>query len=68
MGSCSNRSETKNEKIGRYATEVSRANRSQTNWQDNYEKFQSSTGASIRGTMGIEKGNAFIQAIKNTSR
>ena len=68
MGSCSNRSETREEKVGRYASEVSKASRTQSHWQDNYENFQSSTGAKIRGEMGVEKGNAFIEAIRNANK
>ncbi len=49
MGSCSNRNETKAEKIGRFAKEVySAKNTSSFNWQ-------TSKGAEIRGTLGIEK-------------
>jgi len=68
MGSCSNRSKSKSEKIARFAGEISRANRTQTHWQDNYENFQSNEGARIRGEMGVKKGNEFIEAIRKASR
>lgn len=68
MGSCSNRSETREEKISRFAGEISRANRTQTHWQNNHEDFQSNEGARIRGEMGVKKGNEFIEAIRKASR
>ena len=58
MGSCSNRSETKEEKLSRYAKDIlSTRDTSSFEWQ-------TSTGAEIRGSMGIEKGNAFIKSMK----
>jgi hypothetical protein len=62
MGSNSNRSLTKSERIGNYAKEIS-------NTRDTSSfNGQTSTGAKIRGEMGVEKGNAFIKAIKGASR
>lgn len=58
MGSCSNRSDTQAEKIAKFAEQV--ANTRDVSSFD----FQISTGAKIRGQLGIEKGNAFIKAIK----
>lgn len=58
MGSCSNRDETKEEKIGRFAKEIySTRDVSSFNWQ-------MSKGAEIRGILGVEKGNKFIKTIK----
>ena len=55
MGSNSNRSESKSERIERYGKEV-------RNTKDiSSSSFQLSTGAKIRGEMGIEKGNQFIK-------
>jgi len=62
MGSCSNRGETKEEKIGRLAKEISVAkDTSSSDWQ-------TSKGAEIRGTMGVERGNAFIKLIQDAIR
>lgn len=62
MGSCSNREETKNEKMGRFAKNISRCrNTSDFDWQI-------SEGAEIRGELGVEKGNRFIKAIKEASK
>ena len=58
MGSCSNRSETREEKLGRYAKEVS-----STRDTSSFE-WQTSKGAEIRGTLGVEKGNQFITDMK----
>ena len=62
MGSCSNRSLTKSERIAKYAKEIS-STRDTSDF-----KFQIGTGARIRGELGIEKGNAFIEAIKEANR
>ncbi|KKK75882.1 hypothetical protein LCGC14_2869290, partial [marine sediment metagenome] len=61
MGSCSNRSETKSERIGRYAKKISESRDTST------FEWQTSEGAKIRGELGIEKGNAFIEAIKQAN-
>jgi len=62
MGSNSNRSLTKQEKIGKYAKDVA-------NCRDTSDFYwQTSTGAKIRGELGVERGNEFIQAIKKASR
>ena len=62
MGSCSNRGETREEKITRFAKEViSERDISRTEWQ-------SSKGAEIRGVMGIDKGNEFINDMKKYRR
>ena len=68
MGSCSNRSDTREERIGKYAKEIIKANRTQSYWQDNYGKFQSTIGARIRGEMGERKGNEFIKDIRKYRR
>ena len=68
MGSCSNRPDTKQERLGKYAKKIAEASGSQSSWEENYEKFQFTTGAKIRGDLGIEKGNAFIKAIREASR
>jgi len=62
MGSNSNRSFSKEEKIGYYAQKISSTRDTSSS------SFQLSTGAKIRGEMGVKKGNAFIAAIKNASR
>ena len=61
MGSNSNRSESKDEMIGRFAKEISghKDNRSAS--------FETSIGAEIRGCIGIEKGNEFINAIRKAN-
>lgn len=62
MGSCSNRSLTKSERLANYAKDVS-------NCRDiSSFKFQTNTGAKIRGDLGVERGNAFIKAMKEASR
>lgn len=58
MGSCSNRGESKEEKIGRFAKEVS-----STRDTSNFD-WQISKGAEIRGTLGVEKGNQFISDMR----
>jgi hypothetical protein len=69
MGHCSNRSETKAEKISRWAKEISQ-NKSfvHSRSESAYTDFHSSIGALIRGELGIEKGNAFIEAIKKANQ
>jgi len=62
MGSNSNRSMSKDERISDYARQISNTRDTSSS------SFQASTGAKIRGEMGVEKGNAFIAAIKNASR
>lgn len=57
MGSCSNRTETKTEKLGRFAKEVHSADTSSFEWQ-------TSKGAEIRGELGVKNGNKFIEALK----
>lgn len=54
MGSNSNRSESKSERITRLASNARTGNPSSSQWQ-------TSKGAEIRGRMGVEKGNAFIR-------
>ena len=54
MGSCSNRNETENERLGRFAREVS------TQRDTSNSDWQCSKGAEIRGRLGVEKGNQFI--------
>lgn len=60
MGSCSNRT-SKEERISGCVRKIIETK--DTNSLD----FQIRTGAKIRGEMGIEKGNAFIKAIRNTA-
>lgn len=61
MGSCSNRSLTKNERLANYVKEIG-------NCRDTLDfNWQTSTGAEIRGELGIEKGNDFIKAIKKVT-
>jgi len=62
MGSCSNRNDTKSERIGEYAKKVS-----ETRDISDFG-FQTSAGAKIRGELGTEKGNTFIKTIKNVSK
>ena len=62
MGSCSNRGLTQSEKISQFAKKVSEC-RDISDWD-----FQIHTGAEIRGELGIERGNAFIKAIKDITR
>ena len=58
MGQNSNRSETREEKLSGYAKQV-------LNTRDISDfNFQISTGAKIRGEMGVEKGNQFIRDIQ----
>jgi hypothetical protein len=57
MGSNSNRSESKSEKLNRFADNVRIGDISSSNWQ-------TSKGAEIRGKMGVEKGNQFIADMK----
>lgn len=57
MGSNSNRSESKSEKLDRFAKEVRRGDTTSSNWQ-------TSKGAEIRGSMGVNKGNQFIADMK----
>lgn len=57
MGSNSNRSETKNERINRFAENARTGNTSSFDWQI-------SKGAEIRGRIGVEKGNQFIADMK----
>lgn len=57
MGSNSNRSESKSEKLNRFANNVRTDDTSSSNWQ-------TSKGAEIRGKMGVEKGNQFIADMK----
>lgn len=62
MGHCSNRSLTKGERISEYTKKISECrDTSDFNWQI-------STGAKIRGELGVEKGNAFIKAIKEVTK
>lgn len=60
MGSMSNRPLSKSEEIGKFVEEIIK-NRNQTESFD----WQTSTGAKIRGKMGVEKGNELIRTIKN---
>lgn len=62
MGSNSNRSMSEDERVADYAKKISSTRDTSSS------SFQWSTGAEIRGMMGVEKGNAFIAAIKNASR
>ena len=57
MGSNSNRSESKSEKLNRFANNVRTGDTSSFTWQ-------TSKGAEIRGKMGVEKGNQFIADMK----
>ena len=57
MGSNSNRSETRSEKLNRFSNNVRSGRTSDSSWQ-------TSKGAEIRGSMGVEKGNAFIADMK----
>jgi hypothetical protein len=58
MGSNSNRSETRSESLNRLSSTI----RNQKNISDS--KFQTTTGAEIRGKLGVEKGNQFISDMK----
>ena len=62
MGSCSNRGETREERLGRFAKNIS-----STRDTSSFE-WQTSKGAEIRGELGIKRGNEFIKAIKEASR
>ena len=53
MGSNSNRSESKSERLTRFAKNVQTGDTKSSSWQ-------TSKGAEIRGRMGVEKGNQFI--------
>ena len=54
MGSNSNRGKTREERLSGYAKQV-------LNTRDTSDfNFQISTGAKIRGEMGVERGNQFI--------
>jgi len=57
MGSNSNRSESKNERLNRFANNARTGDTSSSSWQI-------SKGAEIRGRMGVEKGNQFIADMK----
>jgi len=57
MGSNSNRSESKSERLNRFADSARTGDTSSSNWQI-------SKGAEIRGRMGVEKGNQFIADMK----
>ena len=57
MGSNSNRSESKSEKLNRFVNNVRTGDTSSSTWQ-------TSKGAEIRGKMGVEKGNQFIADMK----
>jgi hypothetical protein len=57
MGSNSNRGETRDEMLNRFATKV-------RSTRDIGSEFQSATGAEIRGKLGIEKGNQFIEDMR----
>lgn len=62
MGSCSNRTLTKSEKLMEHAKKI-------TETRDVFsENFQNSTGAKIRGLIGEKKGNDFINAIKKATQ
>ena len=61
MGSNSNRSLTEEEKLGKYTEEVIRIK------DVSSSEFQIKTGAKIRGLLGVEKGNAYIKAIKDAT-
>jgi hypothetical protein len=65
MGSCSNRPLSREEKIAKFAKEVSKHRYS---GEDSESDWQCSVGAKIRGELGIEKGNAFIKAVQNATR
>lgn len=58
MGSNSNRNETREEVVSRLSNQV-RSTRDTSDFN-----FQISTGAEIRGRMGVEKGNQFINDMK----
>lgn len=60
MGSNSNRTETKQERLVRFAKNVTTGNTNSSEWQ-------TSKGAEIRGKMGVEKGNKFIADMKKYS-
>lgn len=57
MGSNSNRSKTREEKLNEFSKSVRRNNTNSFNWQI-------SEGAKIRGMLGVEKGNKFIEDMK----
>ena len=62
MGQNSNRGLTREEEIAQYAKEVAECR------NINDTDFQISTGAEIRGKLGIEKGNDFIRNIRKISK
>lgn len=57
MGSNSNRSESKDERLNRFANNARTGDTSSSSWQ-------TSKGAEIRGRMGVERGNQFIADMK----
>lgn len=66
MGSNSNRTLNKEEKMVNYAKEI--IHHSNNPMGKSAWDFETSIGARIRGEMGIEKGNKFIESIKQASR
>ncbi|MFA5759753.1 MAG: hypothetical protein WC942_10415 [Clostridia bacterium] len=54
MGSCSNRGLTKEEKLAGYAKQVFSCK------DTTAFEWQTTTGARIRGELGIKRGNSFI--------
>jgi len=69
MGHCSNRSETRGEKLSRWTKEISQ-NKSFIYGRSEkaFEDFYCKTGARIRSELGVKKGNEFINAIKKAAQ
>lgn len=62
MGHNSNRPLNRDEKVARFAKKIAEA-------RDPYSfEFQMRTGAQIRGTLGVRKGNEFIEAVRNATK
>ena len=62
MGMNSNRPENRSERLSRYTKEIS------THEDNQSFDFELSVGSQIRGDLGIEKGNEFINAIRQASK
>ena len=67
MGSCSNRPESKEERVARFASEVINSHELRNGSERGFEHFQDTTGERIRGEMGVEKGNQFISDLRKYS-
>ena len=64
MGHNSNRPLNRGERIAKYAKKISEHRGS----RDRDFSFETQVGAEIRGQMGIERGNQFIDAIRKANK